>query len=110
MPTEDGNLTESEMGTLREWLKDRTSSTCPYCNQNSYTAGNMVRLVVQSKNNDMARLLPIFGGEKYIPLLVLSCDGCGNVRLISATAVGIVPRPKEGEPASTSKLDIIRGD
>ena len=91
MPDNDGKLSEEEMATARDWLKEKFSSeTCPMCQQSDFVL------------ND--RIMSLYSGGTFsFPALLVHCSNCSFTSMFSAIYMGIVPKNDEGDSAERDK-------
>ena len=80
-----GKITEEGIGAAIAWIEQHGGSVCEACRQSRWNIEPTVFNVIDSSLSSA------------VPLIVLVCKNCGNVRMHSAMLVGIVKRdePKE---------------
>jgi len=91
-------IEDSDVGIIKKWIEDhwKGEPLCPVCKNNNWTIGGTI-----------AELRPFLKGKfrtsgPVYPVIVFSCNVCGNVLFFNAIQLGIVkippaPPPKEGD-------------
>ena len=63
--------------------------TCLMCQSSSWTIADMIFELREFNHGQL-----IIGGGPVIPIIPVTCDGCGNTLFIDAVRTGIVDYPR----------------
>ena len=85
-----GKITDKGVSAAIAWIEQHGSSVCEACRQSRW---NIEPKVFNIIDNSMS---------SSVPLIVLVCKNCGNVRMYSAMVVGIV---KQSDSVSDSTAE-----
>ena len=85
-----GKLTDEGVSAVIAWIEQHSRSGCEACRQSRWNIEPKVFNVI---DNSMS---------SAVPLIVLICKNCGNVRMYSALSVGIV---KQSDSVSDSMAE-----
>lgn len=97
MPDEAGKLSQPEKEAIKAWLssKEAAARGCPACGFPEWLVADNLTFLPAAMN--------VIGGAN-IPLIILFCKRCANIRFHSAVIAGIVPGP------SASKKEAGNGE
>jgi len=77
-------LTPDQMDQLQNWMEEKdVDTTCPACGNTGWVTSEMIAPRVRS------RARPSEEGTQ-VPMVPLTCDNCGHVRLFSAVKMDLL--------------------
>jgi len=77
-------LTPDQMDQIQSWMEEKNvDPTCPACSNSSWVTSEMIAPPVR------ARTKPSEDGLQ-VPMVQLTCNNCGYVRLFSAVKMGLL--------------------
>lgn len=95
VPDIDGSLNSREYDQVREWLKEhwKDSWVCPMSGHTQWALASHIYQLTQFTPGELR-----IGGP-VVPLVALTCDGCGYTVLLNAKQIGLTvetqPEPQE---------------
>ena len=78
-------LTEAQDQTVREDLQRKWQGGCSKCGGTSLNIDSTVYGLREYQEGNM-----VIGGSIIAPVIAVACGNCGNISLVSATALGVV--------------------
>lgn len=94
MPDKKGRLSDAEIETILDWIKEKapkTEGTCTVCGENQWRLGQFVFAPVTYGNGYLF-------GESVYPLVVTMCGNCGHSVFFNAAHIGLKQYDPKQDP------------
>lgn len=76
-------LTPDQMDQVQSWMEDKdVDTTCPACGNSGWVTSEIIAPPVRARTGASEQVL--------IPMVPLTCDNCGYVRLFSAVKMDLL--------------------